>query len=531
MSPVDTAWLRMDRSVNRMVIVGVMKLQGPVDIDRLARTLSVRLLAYPRFHQRVETGSTGSWWVDDAHFDIARHIKRARLPGAGAKVELEAFVAELCSQPLDQAHPLWQFHIIEDYEGGVALVPRFHHALADGMALVAVLLSMTDETPDAPLHGGDADFGPDQDAHGHGLFAPIAKALDRGVQASGELWRLALKLLARPGAAAKLLQGGVGVASELAYLLLMPSDSQTRFKGAPCGSKRVAWSVPLALPEVKAISRALDCSVNDMLLTSVAGALRGYLEDKGDPTAGVEVRALVPLNLRPPGSEHELGNYFGVVAVELPVGIADPIHRLREVRRRMAVLKQSYEAPVTFGLFAALGFAPKLAQDRLFDMLLSRATAVMTNVPGPQHALYLAGARLEEIMFWVPQSGDIGMGVSILSFGGNVQFGLVTDAAMVPDPEAIIARFNPEFEQLLYHVLMEPWGEDEGEQPEPEPEIVAVKKPKRRTPPEKPAIRKRAIKKATPEKAPIKEPATTKGLKKQASAAPPIRRRASHQPS
>jgi len=507
MSPVDTAWLRMDRSVNRMVIVGVMKLHGPVDLDRLARTLSVRLLAYPRFHQRVETSSTGSWWVDDTHFDIARHIKRVRLPGAAGKVELEAFVAELCSQPLDPTHPLWQFHIIEDYEGGVALVPRFHHAIADGMALVAVLLSMTDETPDAPLHGGEADFRPDRDAHGHGLFAPMAKALDRGVQASGELWRLALKLLARPGSAAKLLQGGVAVASELAYLLLMPSDSQTRFKGAPCGSKRVAWSVPLALPEVKAISRALDCSVNDMLLTSVAGALRGYLEDKGDPTVGVEVRALVPLNLRPPGSEHELGNYFGIVAVELPVGIADPIHRLREVRRRMAELKQSYEAPVTFGLFAALGFAPKLAQDRLFDMLLSRATAVMTNVPGPQHALYLAGARLEEIMFWVPQSGDIGMGVSILSFGGNVQFGLVTDAAMVPDPEAIIARFNPEFEQLLYHVLMEPWGEDEGEQPEPEP----APKPKRR---------KAVVNKAAPKKALEKKPVVKKAASKKPAITP-----------
>jgi WS/DGAT/MGAT family acyltransferase len=495
----------MDRSVNRMVIVGVMKLHGPVDIDRLARTLSVRLLAYPRFHQRVETSSTGSWWVDDAHFDIARHIKRTRLPGSGGKVELEAFVAELCSQPLDPTHPLWQFHIIEDYAGGVALVPRFHHAIADGMALVAVLLSMTDDTPDAQLHGGDADFRPDRDAHGHGLFAPMAKALDRGVQASGEIWRLALKLLARPSSAAKLLQGGVGVAAELAYLLLMPSDSPTRFKGEPCGSKRVAWSVPLALPEVKAISRALDCSVNDMLLTSVAGALRGYLEDKGDPTVGVEIRAMVPLNLRPPGSETELGNHFGIVAVELPVGIADPIHRLREVRRRMAELKQSYEAPVTFGLFAALGFAPKLAQDRLFDMLLSRATAVMTNVPGPQHPLYLAGARLDEIMFWVPQSGDIGMGVSILSFGGNVQFGLVTDAAMVPDPEAIIARFNPEFEQLLYHVLMEPWGEDEGEQ-EAAPEIVAVKRPRRRTP---------------ADKAPIKKPGNKNTAAKQAPAAPP----------
>jgi diacylglycerol O-acyltransferase / wax synthase len=517
MSPVDTTWLRMDRPVNRMVIVGVMKLHGPVDIDRLARTLSARLLAYSRFHQRVETGATGSWWIDDAHFDISRHIKRMRLPGAGGKVELEAFVAELCSQPLDPSHPLWQFHIIEDYEGGVALVPRFHHALADGMALVAVLLSMTDETPNAPLHGG-GDFGPDEDAHGHGLFAPMAKAVDRGVKVSGDLWRLALKILARPSAAAKLLQGGVGVASELAYLLLMPSDSPTRFKGSPRGSKRVAWSVPLALPEVKAVSQALDCSVNDMLLTSVAGALRGYLEDRGDPTAGVEVRALAPLNLRPRGSEHELGNHFGIVAVELPVGIADPIRRLREIRRRMNELKQSYEAPVTFGLFAALGFAPKLVQDRLFDMLLSRATAVMTNVPGPQHPLYLAGARLDEIMFWVPQSGDIGMGVSILSFGGRVQFGLVTDAAIIPDPEEIVARFNPEFEQLLYHVLMEPWGEDEGEEAESapaEPVVVAVKRPKRAPP-----AKATTIKPLPAARKPAKRPPTRSANARRRSKAP-----------
>ena len=283
----------------------------------------MRLLAYSRFHQRVETTATGAWWIEDVHFDIKRHIKRVRLPGDGGKVELEAFVAELCSQPLDLTHPLWQFHIIEDYEGGVALVPRFHHALADGMALVAVLLSMTDETPDAPLHGGGGDYGRDGDAHGHGRSRRWRKLSIGGCRlransggSRSNCWRAP----GRPPAVA----GGVGVASELAYLLLMPSDSQTRFKGAPCGSKRVAWSVPLALPEVKAISRALDCSVNDMLLTSVAGALRGYPEDEGDPTVGVEVRALVPLGPRPPGSEHQLGNYFGIVAVELPVGIADP---------------------------------------------------------------------------------------------------------------------------------------------------------------------------------------------------------------
>ncbi len=490
MSPVDTTWLRMDRPVNRMVIVGVMMLAPPIDLERLEKTIASRLLSYPRFRQRVEERAAGAWWVDDPHFEIARHIRRVRLPRPGGKAELQAFVAELCALPLDPSHPLWQFHIVEDYQRGAALVARFHHAVADGMALVSVFLSMTDEEPDAPLRRWRTNYPADQDAQGHGLFAPLTQALDQGVQMSAGLGRLALKYLSSPGKAADLLRGGAGVASELAWLLLMPKDSPTRFKGAPSGDKRVAWTDPLPLPEVKAVGRVLQCSVNDMLLASVAGALRGYLESKGDVTAGVEVRALVPLNLRPNAADRSLGNHFGIVAVELPVGIEDPIERLYEVRRRMIALKQSYEAPVTLGLFAALGYAPKLVQDQLFDLLLSRATAVMTNVPGPRHKLYLAGSPLEQVMFWVPQSGDLGMGVSILSFGGNVQFGLVTDAALVPDPEAIIARFAPEFEQLLYYALMAPWGEEESaaapaeaEKPTPKRKTSASAKkaPARRT--------------------------------------------------
>ena len=131
-----------------------------------------------------------------------------------------------------------------------------------------------------------------------------------------------------------------------------------------------------------------------------------------------------------------------MLAVELPVGLENPLDRLYEVRRRMRALKQSYEPSVTLGLLAALGYAPKVVQDRLFDLLLSRATAVMTNVPGPQQPLYLAGSELKQIICWGPQAHDIGMGVSILSFNGRVQFGLITDAAMVPDPQAIIARFR-----------------------------------------------------------------------------------------
>ena len=463
MDPVDTTWLRLDRPTNRMVIVGLLMLAGPVDVARLERTLAERLLIYRRFRQRVETGLTGTWWCDDPDFDIAHHIKRIRLPAPGGRNELERFVADLAAQPLDPLHPLWQYHIVEDYEGGVALVNRLHHCIADGIALIGVMLSLTDERPGASSRRRKpiALTGLADD---EGLGFPVPQILDlarqavgQGLHLYGQVLRTSLGLLSQPTRALDYLRDGTGVAGELGYILLMPMDSPTRFKGKPSGDKRVAWTDPIPLPEVKAVSHALDCSVNDMLLSSVAGSLREYLKEHGDDTTGIEVRALVPINLRSGADEPELGNRFGMLAVELPVGLENPLDRLYEVRRRMRALKQSYEPSVTLGLLAALGYAPKVVQDRLFDLLLSRATAVMTNVPGPQQPLYLAGSELKQIMCWGPQAHDIGMGVSILSFNGRVQFGLITDAAMVPDPQAIIARFRPEFEKLLYHVLMRSW--------------------------------------------------------------------------
>lgn len=451
MAPVDTTWLRMERPTNLMVIVGVLVLEGPVNIARLESTLAKRLLAIPRFRQRTEMRPTGIWWSDDEHFDIARHLKRIRLPGAGKKPEFEKFVADLASTPLDPEHPRWQFHIVEDYEGGAAVVARIHHAMGDGIAMTGVLLSLTDGHVN---HAPRKQRPPSHDGN-HGLWSdligPLLEPVEGGLRRSVEALRNSLEAAASP---AEVLREGTGVAAELAYLLLMPNDSPTRFKGVPSGSKSIAWSEPIALPEVKAVSNTLGCSINDMLLAAVAGALNGYLADKGDETKGIEIRALVPVDLRPPGNERELGNRFGIVAVELPVGLENPLARVREIHRRMETLKSSYEPPVTLGLLEALGYAPQVVQDTVFDLLLSRATAVMTNVPGPQMPLYLAGSEIKQAMFWVPQSGNIGMGVSILSFNGRVQFGLITDRALVSDPDDIVARFKPEFEQLLYFALL-----------------------------------------------------------------------------
>jgi diacylglycerol O-acyltransferase / wax synthase len=464
MDPVDVTWLRMDRPANLMTIIGVLILAGPVDVNRIEATLAERLLAYDRFRERVETRADGYWWHEDPHFDIAHHIKRARLPDAAGKPELQRFVADLAGRPLDHAHPLWDYHIVEDFEGGAVLVARLHHAIADGIALVNVLLSMTDERPDAPLgrHGSDERAAPTWSEDLFGLAGRLAAA---GLRVSEDAWKAWFDFAMNPLRAVDYVRQGAGIASELAYLLMMPTDTATRLKGVPLGDKRVAWGDPIPLPDVKAIGRALGCSVNDLLLAAVTGAIKGYLEEKGDSSDGVEVRALVPVNLRPPGSGEELGNRFGIVAVELPVGFASPLERLHEIRRRMEALKTSYEPSVTLGLFAGLGYAPQVVQDKLFDLLLSRATAVMTNVPGPQKPRYLAGSELKQVMFWVPQSGNIGVGASILSFNGKVHFGLITDAALVPDPEAIVARFAPEFERLVYFVLMSDWEPSGAQEP------------------------------------------------------------------
>ncbi|HWS12371.1 MAG TPA: wax ester/triacylglycerol synthase family O-acyltransferase [Rhodocyclaceae bacterium] len=463
-SSVDNAWLRMDRPTNLMMIVGVMIFGGRIDFQRLRQKLDQRLLTYRRFRQKAVSDATGGYWEDDDLFDIDFQVQRTALPAPSGKDTLQRYVAELKSTPLDPSKPLWQFQLVEDYDGGSALIVRIHHSIADGIALIGVMLNMTDESPEGsghPLHASEPGEPAAEDAEEDGLWRqiaePLSEAVVAGLKVSGTLWEKYRDVLQNPQKLVDYARVSGAVATELAKLAVMPDDSRTRFKGALGVAKRVAWSEPMPLDEIKAVGKALDCSVNDLLLSSVAGALRAYLIRQGEEVAGVEVRAMVPVNLRPPEQEHKLGNRFGLVTLLLPLGIENPIARLFEVRRRMEELKGSYQAAVALGLLGVVGLCPKAVQDQVLDLLAAKATAVMTNVPGPQKQLYLAGAPLSQMMFWVPQTGDIGIGVSILSYNGRVQMGLITDRNLVAEPQKIVDRFRPEFEKVLYALLLEPW--------------------------------------------------------------------------
>ena len=467
MSRVDTAWLRMDSDINLMMIVGVWLLRPGIAYETLCERVEDKLMRYERFREIAVRDASGATWVGDDDFNIHRHVVREKLKkaaGQGERVALQERVGVLASQPLDPARPLWQFHLIDGYEGGSALIARVHHCIGDGIALISVMMTITDGGSDPPRRerksrGGAAD-GLDDGLAGAALkvfdglstrAAGLAGAsLDRSIELLGD----PQKGLAGALAGAKL---GAKVMRDVAAMALMDDDSPTLLKGRPSGAKRVAWGEPIPLADVKAIGHALGASINDVLLACVAGAIGAWLRDEGDDPAGKEIRAMVPVNLRPLDEAWKLGNRFGLAPLVLPIGIDNPVARVAAVRARMNELKSSYQPMLAFAVLAVAGQMVQTVQDALLGLFAKKATAVMTNVPGPPVPLTFCGSTLRQTMFWVPASGEIGVGVSILSYGGGVQFGLITDEALCPMPQAIINRFEPEFDKLLWLTMMLPW--------------------------------------------------------------------------
>ena len=466
MSRVDTAWLRMDNDVNLMMIVGVWLLTPAIDYETLCRRVEEKLLRYDRFRHVAVRDASGACWCDDAGFDIHRHVVRdelVRRNGQSERAALQERVGVLASEPLDPHRPLWQFHLVEGYEGGSALIARVHHCIGDGIALISVMMAITDggsEPPRRERRAKASDDGPDWLADA--VLKPLGGFSAKAAALAEASIARALEVLADPqqGLAGTIANARLGakVLSDVAAMALMADDSPTLLKGKPGGDKRVAWGEPIALADVKAIGKALGASINDILLASVAGAIGAWLRDRGDDPAGKEIRAMVPVNLRPLDEAWQLGNRFGLAPLVLPIGIDNPVERVLAVRARMDELKSSYQPMLAFAVLAVAGQMVQPLQDAILGLFAKKATAVMTNVPGPAVPLKFCGSTLRQTMFWVPASGDIGVGVSILSYGGGVQFGLITDEALCADPQAIIDRFEPEFEKLLLLTMMLPWS-------------------------------------------------------------------------
>ena len=454
MAPLDSIWLSMDRPNNLMVVDSVMFLGATPDWDEVVRLFEAHVVGrFPVFRQHPEQASLlGSrpHWVDDEDFDLARHFRRATLPSPGDDAALQRYMEEHVAAPLDLTHPLWEVHLLDGHNSGAAMFLRTHHAIADGLALGRVLLSLTEAEGDVDPLLPAAAF----------IDAPPPPATPPTPSRTGGLPSLGTGLgLARgalDGMASLASVDGLRSAARLGVRttqvisdLLLSHNPENPLSGSPGPAKRIAWTDPLPLDGAKSLGRLAGATVNDVLLSAVAGALRTYQLERG--VAPTDLLTMVPVNLRdlrlplPP----ELGNDFTLIYVRLPSATPAPLARLAEMKRRMDWLKGSPETTLTHLLMDVIGRIGRGLDRPVIDFFANKALGVTTNVIGPRTRLQLAGVPVEGVLGWVPGSGTHTVGVSIFTYAGTVRIGVITDAALVPDPERLVEAFEAELDGLV----------------------------------------------------------------------------------
>jgi len=421
----DAIWLQ-DSATNPMIINAVI-IMDPIDPASLRELFRSRILEGPeaghfdRLHCRIAGSAEHPYWERDPHFDLDRHI----LPKPGRPVRslkaLQNLVGREAGRPLDGDHPRWQVQVVEGLEGGAtALLVRIHHTIGDGVALVYLLLTLVDKARPKPK----SRRGSERKA----LPAPPEIPL------MGRLLRAAAMPLSAPGI--------------LLRRLTWLADRSHLHGPTLSGRKHVAWTRPLDLAVVKRAKSRIGATVNDVLMASVSGAFSAYLAEHGEiPPARFLVS--MPVNVREPGLAPACDNQFAPVPLELPAGTYGNGERILAVKQQLDQLKGSVVPQVIYELQRALvTFLPEGVSRGLIDFLANKCTAVVTNVRGPSRDLTLDGRQVRSFLFWVPQRARIGIGISILSFSGKVQVGVIADEAVIPDPAELVQAFEDEFEAL-----------------------------------------------------------------------------------
>lgn len=487
MSVQDALWLTMDRPNNLMVVDGAMVLRGQPSLEAVQNVFAEAVKRFPVLARKPVKAGMGWAWQDDPHFDPATNVENLILDEPMDMRGLQDFLAKIRAEPLDKGRPLWRGYLLSpvvlaDGSTGSAIVSRFHHSIADGVRLTQVLLGLceseelavgarvarkgtkrTDESA-----GGDGAANVAINAAegatslvGHGLSGLVSETAHAARHPLHALADVPRRSVAAARAGMHVVEGGIDrirhpdrVLDALEVLgvenhrstndlssvtkLTLTGSEPTVWTGHPGTVKAVAWSAPIPLDSIKSVGKAAGATVNDVLLAAVAGGLRQYLNERD--AAIDEVVWMVPVNLKPfeDNLPPDLGNYFALVFLPMPLSLGDARDRLTQMHHRMQRIKNSDEAVLTFGLQRIVSMSPKQIAFFLTNFFANKAIGVLTNVPGPSGPMTFAGVTVEQVVGFAPCSGDQPMTATIFSYNGGVTVGFASDAGLVSAPEELV---------------------------------------------------------------------------------------------
>jgi WS/DGAT/MGAT family acyltransferase len=452
LTAVDASFLHQEGANSHMHVGGLTIIEGPPpSMEDFLEQIRRRLHLVPRYRQKLAHTALDSGrpvWVDDPSFSLEFHVRHTALPAPGSSEQLRNLTARVFSQGLDRTRPLWEMWLIEGLQDDrFALISKTHHALIDGIAgvdLGTVLFDVTKEP--APLRHSGTPWRPHSEPDTSEL---IAVGLRGAVRAGAEVVGAAIGALAHPERTlerARVAAEGIG---EIVWAGLNPAPS-TPFN-VEIGPHRRFVGVVAQLEDFKLVKNVLGGTVNDVVLTVVTGALRSFLIARGVRTEGLEMRALVPVSVRTLGERHELGNRIAAMRGPLPIYIDDPLQRLRFVRHAMDGLKESKQALGAEMIAGAQNFAPPtiLAQASRLNFSTRLFNLIVTNVPGPQFPLYVLGRRMERVypVAFLPENHALA--IAIMSYDGEMNFGLLGDFDALPDIDSIGESISAELAKLV----------------------------------------------------------------------------------
>ena len=418
----DAVW-QQDRPTNRHIIHALMVLEGAPDIEKLRQIILDRLVyrkdengerICPRLTQRIYKRLGCFFWMEDEKFNVLKHVFTWEGTLPKSLEELDVAISEICWTSLPDTLSPWQFIIVPIVEEDCfGLVLRVHHSVADGVALTRVFVKNLFDVP--PLTPEPKKFSSRQ------RFYMWCKAIIVGP------FILLLKFFSK-------------------------ADSSNIHGQELCGKKVVAWSKNVDLSIVKKVKNTAGTTVNDVMVSCLAGALHDYLKCKQnyDTAATLEdMWASIPVDIRTSSKSVELENKFAIVFLRLPVAAKNAVDRLLETKQRMDIIKTSAEPLVTAVTVRLMMLLPDCFSRPLIDFFSRKVSCVLSNVPGPQQALYLGGQEIVQSLFWVPQRANIGVGLSIFSYGGGIRVGVFSDERVIRNPRDVVKGFETNFLQLV----------------------------------------------------------------------------------